>query len=329
MTVSALGFHVHDPADVATVENICGAFAGGFNMMLTAKSRRRGWEFSDSQPMFLRPFAEEGAAMAYPLRDMFRFTPERFERDVVARRAQYAYLHYVGLGFWHAMRNSAPQKVGRIVSRLDPLHGMLCWDGYGFKVGFFDYERDPSAVGRLAEITGYARHVAHQGLGRSLWFRYLGDPNRLIEALESLGPFAPDAASGVGLASTFASINRPAQAFRLVEQFPEVWRGHALLGMTFGYKARALCSPEFFDCKIATLDQERRGAIRAAVAQCDLVESQVGREGGSDGYRRWRDRLIEWLEEHVEYPFAALHRPTAVSGDAELVMAAPLEGVTW
>ncbi len=327
MTVSALGFHVHDPADVATVEQICGAFAGGFNMMLT-KGRQRGWAFSDSQPMFLRPFAEEGAAMAYSLHELFRFTPERFEREVVGARPQYVYLHYVGLGFWHAMRNSSPHRLGRIVSRLDPPHGMLCWDGYGFKVGFFDYERDPSAIGRLAEISGYARHVAHQGLGRSLWFRYFGDPNRLIETLESLGPFAGDAASGVGLASAFATIDRPAQAFQLVEQFPEAWRGQALLGMTFGYKARALCSSEFFDCKIATLDQERRGAIRAAVAQCDLVEAQVRREGGSGGYRRWRERLTEWLEAHIEFPFAAMHRPTAVSGDAEPVMAAPLEGVT-
>ncbi len=315
MTVSTLGFRVTQEADIDRVHGICQSFAGGFNAMIASRSPTAWSEFSDAQPLTYRPFADEGAAMGYPLRKLGRFSAAGFERDVVKFRPSYAYLHYVGLGFWYAMRRREPQRLARLVEQLDPLHGMLCWDGYGFQQGFFDSGEESRYTWRFTRIHGYARNVAYQGLGRSLWFRYMDAPSELNALLRSFDEYAADAASGVGLASVFAVFDRPERGLAFIEEMPDEWHADIMLGMCFAYKARSLCDGQQFDRTIDKLDVKRREAIRAAVEACDAIESKVRRScDRADGYRTWRRELSDWLNQHVAYPFVEMNE--AASGQS-------------
>ncbi len=194
-----------------------------------------------------------------------------------------------------------------------PEHGVLCWDGYGFKLGFFDFAREPFWRTRLERLTGYDRNAAYQGLGRSLWFRFMGSPQDLIEIVQSLGPHARDTASGVGLAVAFTTVDRPQRGFAVLGQMPEDWHDDILVGMTFAYKARSIADPEYFETMMNTLENDRREAIGAAIKRCDAIETAVRADGGTDGYRRWRMGLRHWLGENIEYPFAKMKaaEPTA------------------
>ena len=142
MTIEHLGFRVTLPDQVERVNGILDSFAGGFNAMIAWPSFS-GWaRYCDSLPVVYRPFAHEGAAMGYCLRRLFRYSPTEFEERIVRARPQFRYLSYVGLGFWSGMRGHDPTRLARIVDGLDTLHGYLCYDGYGFKHGFFDYLKD-------------------------------------------------------------------------------------------------------------------------------------------------------------------------------------------
>lgn len=306
MSAERLGFRVSDGADRNAVDGVCRAFAMGFNSMISHPSPNRWHAICDEISPMYRPFAYEGAAMGFPLRSLMRFSARVFERDIVALHSQFAYLHYVGLGFWSGMRNHDPERIERVIADLDPLLGDLCWDGYGFQHGFFDFDDTDSYTRKFGRLRGYSRHVAHQGLGRSLWFRFMGDPDGLIAAIRSLGPMAGDAAAGLGLAAVFANADRPQRGLEVVSRFPLVWHRDVQLGMCFGYKARARCDAAFFDEFLNKLDAPRARAVRAAVVRCDAIEVEVRRSVRGDGYRHWREALRDWLAESVSYPFAAL-----------------------
>ena len=78
--------------------------------MFAGRSWRDWSDYTDSLPVFYRPFAEEGSAMGYSLRNVGWFSPSRFEESLVHARPGYRYLHYVGLGFWNAMCKRSPAR---------------------------------------------------------------------------------------------------------------------------------------------------------------------------------------------------------------------------
>jgi len=86
----------------------------------------------------------------------------------------FLYLYYVGLGFWYGIRHPRdPALLERLHPHLDPMYLPLCYDGFGFKVGFFDHVRNPEARRRLDRCPGEYLSAAHQGFGRSLFFVYM------------------------------------------------------------------------------------------------------------------------------------------------------------
>lgn len=315
MTAERLGFRVSDPRDIEIVDGIGQAFAGGFNRMIASRSASAWSDFAKQRSAFFRSFAHEGAATGYRLRKPWSFSPSRFEADLVRTHSGYRHLHYVGLGFFAGMRNHRPDRLQKIVEELDPLHGMLCWDGYGFKFGFFDFGRNPECVTRFNRLPGYAANVAYQGLGRSLWFRFMDTPDQLVSTLRSFGDYAADAASGVGLASVFAAIDRPERGLAVIQKLPAEWHRNVQLGMCFGYKARAINDPEYFAEILARLDSRKREAIETAIRECDAVEAHIRADGGADGYRRWREQLAASLEMCIQYPFVAVGTPASAAAN--------------
>lgn len=314
MTVRRLGLNVFDTEDITRVDSVLRHFLGGFNAMVTKPSRSACSACCEAMPVLYRPFAEEGVAMGYTLRRLFRYTPEGFERDVVKVRPEYRYLYYVGLGFWSGMRNHDARKLDRIVDGLDPLHRYLVFDGYGFKRAFFDYPKDRDALRTLDDLSGYGRNAAYQGVGRALWFWHMGDMPTLIEKIESFGDCAADVAAGVGLASVFVNPDRLPYAQAVAMRMPDPLRPHFHLGMCFALKARSINDLAEFQRQVSTLEPSVQDAVWACIRECDRVELQVRSDQREDPYRRWRGAVTAWMEEHVEFPVAGLKSIGSVGG---------------
>jgi hypothetical protein len=276
--------------------------------MLTGPSWSDWQRYCDALPMFYRPFAHEGAAMGYTPRRLFRCSPVEFESLIVKPRPHMRYLYYVGLGFWAGMRDHEPRQLARIVAGLDPLHGYLCYDGYGFKHGFFDYLKNPDVLRKFDAFEGYARNVIYQGLGRAFWFLFMGDHELLIERIAGLGDDARDVAGGLGLAAVFVNPDRLEVALELGLKLPADWHDDYHLGMCFGLKARSIADVEQYERDLDRWDPGVREAASASVRECDRIELQVRAEGGTDGYRRWRTRVTQWMAGHVVFPLSGLRQ---------------------
>lgn len=324
MSVRRLGLVV-DESNRARVEGIFDAFAGGFNAMIGGVGGNAWKSYCDSLPTFNQPFGHEGAAMGHSLRQLFRYDPAEFESTLVNRLPQFRYLYYVGLGFWWGMRNVEPSVVMKRVQGLDPLHRYLCFDGYGFKVAFFDHPKDGLAFRRLEGFGGYARNAAYHGVGRALWFRYMDDRPALVEQLRALGTHATDAAAGVGLALVFVNPDRLDLARGYAQQMPKEWHADVHLGMCFGLKARSINHPGQFSKDVEAVAPRVREAIRASIQACDRIERSVRQELLSNGYQLWRERVTHWLTENVEYAMgglaAAFDEKPEVSKDRSMVLA--------
>ena len=305
MTVRALGLKV-SPENEDRINALLRSFSGGFNAMITKPSLAACRGYCESLPALFRPFAEEGMAMGYTLRHLFRYDASAFEAEIVKPRPEFRYLYYVGLGFWSGMRNHDPQRLVQVTSGLDRLHRYLCFDGYGFKHAFFDYQKDPERLRRLDVLEGYARNTAYQGVGRGLWFLYVDSPELLIEHIGRLGDRAIDAAGGVGLASAFVNPDRLEVAQALAMKMPREWHDQFHLGMCFALKARFLNDVDELERNVARLEPGVQDAVYASVRECDRVELQVRSDDKEDGYCRWRNTVAAWMADNIEYPLAGV-----------------------
>ncbi|MBI4718968.1 MAG: DUF1702 family protein [Planctomycetes bacterium] len=300
MTVERLGLHVAGADQVARVDTILNHFAGGFNAMITRPRLSAAFDYCEHCPPHFRPFAEEGVAMG-----------AEFEKLIVRPRPGFRYLYYVGLGFWAGMRSYAPGRLERMVDGLDPLHGHLCYDGYGFKVAFFDHPKDAAALDRLRGFRGYARNAAFHGVGRAQWFRFIGEPLRLVEEIRRTGEFAADVAAGVGLAAVFVNPDRLDLAQDMGRRMPPEWHEHFHLGMCFALKARSINHLEQFNLDLARQPKDVQQAAWASIRECDRVELLVRSDAAEDKYRRWREAVTAWMAEEIEYPMAGVRPATA------------------
>ncbi|MCK4342453.1 MAG: DUF1702 family protein [Phycisphaerae bacterium] len=308
MTVAKLGLRV--PAEhAARVDSILSSFAGGFNAMIAAPSASAWERYCDTRQALDGPFAQEGAAMGYTVRRLFQFDAAKFEARLPRRYPGFRYLHHVGLGFWSGMRNHSPQHLAQVTANLDPLYRYLCYDGYGFKHGFFDYPHDPTSLRKLDALDGYARNAAYQGVGRALFFYFMQDPDLLSEHVAKLGPHAIDAAGGAGLASVFIFPDQMEVPLELMTRLPAEWHKDIHQGMCFGLKARSINDPEQFERDMARLADPVREAIYASIRECDRAETQVRAQRAEDGYQRWRVLVAQWMAVHIDYPLAAVKAP--------------------
>lgn len=306
MTAEKLGFLVSTPESRKRVEAITRSFAGGFNAALTCPSDGAWRRRCDGFGQHYRPFAHEGAAMGYSLRHLLGGSGRDFEQTVVSTRPELRYLYYVGLGFWSGMRNHTPAKMRRGVEELDPLYRFLCYDGYGFKVGFFEYLKDRSCLVKLDRFEGYARQAAYQGLGRAFWFLFMDRHDLMIEQIGEQGDYAVDVAAGVGLAAAFVNTDRLEVALEAGRKMLGPWRDHFHQGLCFALKARSIDDVDAFESNMSRLPAATREAAYAAIRECDRVELLIRDQQTDDGYRRWRSQVREWMAEHIDYPLAGL-----------------------
>ncbi len=194
-------------SDNATVrqrlESVGFAFLEGYHSALEAEDSQELDRRLNATESVLRGFAFEGAAMALALLDIV--TPWR--RDRVSRLLQgsgaaHAYMVHVGAG-WALAR--LRRRFDDVPAGMDPLLGWLAADGYGFHEGYFHPLRSVHEQAVPARVSGYGLRAFDQGLGRSLWFIFGGDPVRIGTAISHFPPIRREGLwSGAGLACAYA-----------------------------------------------------------------------------------------------------------------------------
>lgn len=210
--------------------------------------------------------------------------------------AEHAYMVHVGAG-WALARLRRPLK--RAMNRMDPLLRWLTVDGYGFHEGYFHPERTITRQEVPARITGYARRVFDQGLGRSLWFVCGADVEQVCK---TIGAFRRhrrvDLFSGIGLASAYAGGVDIDHLTRL-KALGESYRAQLAQGAAFAAKARLRASIMTSHTQ-AACEVLCGVSAETAAAITDEALQNLPADGPEPAYEIWRRRIeAKFSEEKV------------------------------
>ena len=185
------------------LERIGRAFLHGYHAALEEDRPDRLASALDPIEPELRGFAFEGAGMGLYLLDLLTpWSRDRLRRFLQGPGDPHAYMVHVGAGW--AM-SQLRLRVEQPPPRFDPLLGWLAVDGYGFHQGYFHWADTVDRHSVPSRISGYARRVFDQGLGRSLWFVEGAEVPRIAETIARFPRSRhADLWSGVGLACAYA-----------------------------------------------------------------------------------------------------------------------------
>jgi hypothetical protein len=267
------------------------AFIGGYNAMLGCATMSDVAAQGGAVDPHFRPFFFEGAAMGYLPRGYLTpgFAPESAERDLLKMDPRFLYLYYVGLGFWYGIRHPRdPALLERFHPHLNPIYLPLCYDGFGFKVGFFDHVRNPEARRRLDRCPSEYLSAAHQGFGRSLFFVYMSDPEGFRRTRDAAGRHGDDLEFGRSLALAFTGIDRlQGVVDHLLSAGDEAELRARLTGVTWALAAREMNDPEYFRRCVASAPTAWRDLLPRLPALCReaLAESRT--------YSEWQSRTAD------------------------------------
>ena len=235
-TFARRGFPIGDSAAQSRLEKIGGTFVRGFNAALEERDPDRLASRLSGIELEFRGFAFEGAAMAMGLLDYLTpWNKRRLQTFLKGPGDAHSYMVHVGAG-WALAR--LRRNVNRFLSRIDPLLGWLAVDGYGFHEGYFHWRRYFEERTPPKGLSGYARRVFDQGLGRSLWFVGCADVARIPMTIASFtSSRQADLWSGIGLACAYAGgASREQMEMLLPACGP--FRTHLAQGVAFAAKTR-------------------------------------------------------------------------------------------
>lgn len=288
----ALRFRIESEEGRDLVSRLGAAFIRGYNAMLTLPGRREVVEEGMRVESHFRPFFFEGAAMGYlPRGYLVRgFDARTAERDLMVMHPRFRYLYYVGIGLWFGFRHRGrPGALQALAPHLDPMYLPLCYDGFGFKVGFFDYPERASARNVLDRCPPEHRAALHQGFGRALFFVYMDDDEGFEREAASGEPeHRGDLELGRSLAAGFTGIDRPQ---RLLDHVAAAGSGEKLAarltGVTWALTAREMNDPDYFGQCLSRVEGESRRLLRRLPEVCRDALSR------SRSYPEWQQRTRE------------------------------------
>jgi enediyne biosynthesis protein E3 len=197
------GFRGGDLRIRGHLERIGRGFLHGYHAALSEDRPDRLASDVDAIESELRGFAFEGAGMGLYMLDLLGpWKRDRLSQFLAGPGAAHVYMVHVGAGW--ALAQLA-RKVDRSLARFDPLLGWLAVDGYGFHHGYFHWFGTIECRQAPQRLSGYARRVFDQGLGRSLWFVDGAESDRIAATIARFPPSRhADLWSGVGLACAYA-----------------------------------------------------------------------------------------------------------------------------
>lgn len=171
----------------------------------------------DRYPVELRGFAYEGAGVALAALDSLMPWRQRTREFVTGAAAPYRYAIYLGAGMGLARIRRSPERFRRRLG--DDRFGWVVWDGYGFHGGLFEHRRYVQERFLPAGVSGYARCVFDQGLGRAVWFGAGADIDRVADTIAAFPTDRRgDLWAGVGLACGYTGAVDRASVERLRER---------------------------------------------------------------------------------------------------------------
>ena len=278
------------------VASVGRSFLGGYHAMLGARELGELSVAGAAIDRHVRPFFFEGAAMGYLPRAYYTrgAAPERAEAELLALDQRFRYLYYVGLGFWYGFRHKyRPAALEALARHVDPFYFPLCYDGLGFKIGFFDYPGRPALREVLLRAPADRRPEIYQGFGRALFFVCMDDEDRFQrEKAATSEAYRSDLESGRSLAFGFTGLRRAERLVPfLAAAADEGELGSRLLGVTWALTARELNDPDYFVECLRTLPPAERELLRALPQRC---REALGR---SASYREWRMKTKDGVME--------------------------------
>ncbi len=286
----AAGFAIQDERGRRLVSRLGRAFLGGYNAMLKLPSLQQVSEAAAQVDPHFRPFFFEGAAMGYLPRGYLSrgFRLQQAERDLLQMDPGFRYLYYVGLGFWMALRHPRrPAAIENLARYLDPMYVPLCYDGFGFKVGFFDYPRHPERARKLlALVPAEYRRAAQQGFGRSLFFVFMEDEVAFRRERDKMsGQLRMAREQGRSLAVAFTGVDRPRTIENHLEQATDEEELSArLTGVTWALTAREMNDRSYFRRCMAGASDHWRDLFTRLPGLCLKAQQQ------SANYDEWQER---------------------------------------
>lgn len=272
-------FPVADEWSRERVRAIVRAFLRGYNAMAVARAPDDVHGALAGVDPYFRAFGYEGAAMGFgPWALRRRVGYDAFEATAAALSPATVYQNYVGWGWWLGLWYRArPTALARRVDRLHPLYRVLVYEGMGFRAGFMS-GGDPRVLRRFAAFGAAARHVGHQGFGRSLWFSRMGDPEGAGRVIETLHPdVRGDAYSGLGLGCAYSWLDRAGELPGIADGIPAAHRDDFMQGAAFGWEARKRSSPELFDRLTAGLPAAPRAVAIVRETAATVSDYQAWR----------------------------------------------------
>ncbi len=205
-TFARRGFPPADPQVQGRLERIGRTFVEGYHLALDEPGATTlGGRLGEVAASW-RGFAYEGAAMGLALLDAITpWKARRLDALLAGPGQAHVYMIHVGAGWAAARLPWLRRNLPRYLTRFDPLLRWLIVDGYGFHEGYFHWGQSIGEQAVPHRLTGYARRVFDQGLGRSLWFVAGADVSRVGETIARFPPSRhSDLYGGVGLACAYA-----------------------------------------------------------------------------------------------------------------------------
>jgi hypothetical protein len=285
-------FRIESDRGRELVRTLGRSFLEGYNAMLATGSTDSVREQGSRVAAHYRPFFFEGAAMGYLARCLVAddCRPDRAEADLLGMEPGFRYLYYVGLGFWYGFRHPRhPAWLWQLADHVDPMYLPLCFDGFGFKLAFFDFPGRPETTRILERCPPAQRRFIYQGFGRALHFVTMDAPVEFEGIRRELpDAFRADVEFGRSLARGFTGIDRASELLPWVEEgADDDSRATRLTGVTWALTAREMNDPDYF----ATCVRELPDAERALLTRLPrLCLEQL--EGAAD-YADWQARTRE------------------------------------
>jgi hypothetical protein len=206
--------------------------------------------------------------------------------------AEHVYMIHVGAGWaWARLRVDPTPRM----RPLDPLLRWLAIDGYGFHEGYFHWRRYAAGAPCL-RLNGYQHRGFDQGLGRSLWFVFGGDVERIAGAIAALAAERHDDLwSGVGLAATYAG-GVDATELAQLKQRSAAHLPSLAQGAAFAAKARLRAGvvPIHVETACRILTEHSAGQ---AASWTDAALTALGNDGELPAFATWRDRISTLFSE--------------------------------
>ena len=268
LELDKFGIEVEEPWCRERILGVLRSFFDGFETAISRPSRldeRRG----PHEPLYY-PFYYEGAAMGYGARQAFRFRLTRsmvagFEREATSPDHPFAFLQYVGLGFWLGFRFAGYSRaIDFIAEGLQERRlRHLLHDGYGFQLGFFRLRKKPRLVDSIRSLEGFGRASAFNGLGRSLWFFHMDRPEAAMEAARAFEDDKLDVFGGMGLAATFTRVDDLSRPYSIAEKLEGGERRAFEKGIRIALFCRHENDAEFLESSMVSLEVAVRERVRA------------------------------------------------------------------